>query len=240
MPVAAHGAGQQGVQGAQDVGNHRWWLMRNAAWLLVALGLALQGCGSGGSSATVPAQHTGVSAVASSTVAPPTPLVVKPGVATHRAPSRPHAAATAHARKGHETLQTYGDAAAGAQRAQIASVVERYYAAYIAGDGGRACALASKALVRTITGELAKGILGKRGGCSAVLSALGRRLPAVERAELEGLRVTSARIEGSHGLAFIASRAIPYGVMAVDRQAGVWRVDRYEATTLLRAQPARG
>ncbi len=224
-----------------------------ATIVIPALGvLVLAGCGGGGSSTSTGtgAQEPGSGANAQQTVSGITPsstashpstsrvLLGRPPARPYRVPSgrehaRPEHAGPAPTSRGHETLEAIGSAASGSEKTQIASAVRRYYAAYTAGDGARACALASKSLVMAIAGQIAKLVVGKVESCAAALSALGKRMAAGKRSELMGLRVTDVRVEGSRGFAFIKSRAIPYGVMPLHREAGVWKVDQYEATTLL-------
>jgi len=205
------------------------------ASVCVALALAgVTGIGCGSSGATAGSESSGASV--SQPISRPA-SVRSPSAATSPSPSVTAAGSGApeRAERGHETLETYGRAASGAESTGIAGVVESYYAAYIDGDGGKACALVSGELERIIVKDLAKRLSGAAGTtCSSVLSGHGQRIPESVREEFRGLRVTRVRVQGTHGLAFIASRAIPYGVMSLEREGGAWKVAEYEATTLMR------
>jgi hypothetical protein len=131
-------------------------------------------------------------------------------------------------------LTLYGHAAGAVERRQIASVVQRYYAAAVAADGARACSLLysrlarDPSLTRTVPEDRfsypARVRVSPGESCARVLSRLFERNHQALLREAPTLQVTAVRVHGVHAVAVLGFKTAPEHWMAVIREGAVWKV----------------
>jgi hypothetical protein len=131
------------------------------------------------------------------------------------------------------TVHRYGHKASAADGRAIISLVKRYYATAVAGDGARGCSLiyahfANDPNLGTIAEgyPVAPSVPPLRGkSCAHIMSLLFKESHRQLAAELAGLQVTDVRVKGRHGLALLAFRATPERLIPVEREGGgAWKV----------------
>jgi hypothetical protein len=131
-------------------------------------------------------------------------------------------------------LSAFGRRADAADRKEISSVVERYYAAAAAHDGRRACQMVTAHLrshpgsTRTVPEDRFSVTphphVSPGESCARVASDLFTRNDVELHGRPKAVQVTVVRTHGSHGLAIMALRATPERWIPVVREHGVWRV----------------
>jgi hypothetical protein len=122
----------------------------------------------------------------------------------------------------------YGKAAAPTEKRAITKLVERYYAAAAAGDGGSACALIYSRLARAVPDEYGRspGPVAWRGKtCAVVVSKLFKQLHRQVAMDVAALEVRSVRVNARHGLALLGfGRLSEERVISVEREGDVWKM----------------
>ncbi len=124
-------------------------------------------------------------------------------------------------------ISTFGHEASEPDKAEITSVVDRYYAAVLADDGTIACTL--------ITPELAKGVPEDYGRapnpaymrgttCPQVLSGLFKSLDGQNSTDLATTKVTGVRLMDNHGFAQLSSKTTPTAQVAVVHEGTKWKL----------------
>ncbi len=119
----------------------------------------------------------------------------------------------------------YGHAPGARERASIASVVERYFAAAAADDGARACALLLPSFAATVAESYGVGdgsaLVRDGRSCAAVIGLLLRRY----RGELaEAISVVEVRVAGRDAQVVFSSRRMPASYILLARHDGSWWV----------------
>lgn len=119
-----------------------------------------------------------------------------------------------------EFLARYGHGADPATASAIAVLVKRYYAATLAGDATRACALLDPTLARQLTEQSAAG------ACPAALApALAQRHRYLLTEEPATMTVLGVYARGTLGLAVLGFRRSPETDVLVEREGSAWKLD---------------
>ena len=128
---------------------------------------------------------------------------------------------------------SYGHPASAAERETIESMIKRYYAAAVAADGRRGCALMYSLLEESIQQDFGEapgpGYMHGAKGCPAVLSLL---FAHNRKRFAGGAKVTGVRVLVNKGHVFIGSSEAPAGILEVKRERGVWKIDSVFAGAL--------
>jgi hypothetical protein len=131
-------------------------------------------------------------------------------------------------------LTEYGHVATVADEREIASLVQRYYAAAAAVDGRKACSLLYSRLARDPSST--KTVPEDRfsypvhvhvsagESCAKVTSRLFRSRHHSLEEEALTLRVTAVRTGGVHGVAVLGFKTVPEHWIPVLRDHGVWKI----------------
>jgi hypothetical protein len=129
-------------------------------------------------------------------------------------------------------IRDYGHAASPADARAMRTLVERYYAAAVAGDAGSVCSLVDATSSHTealifpeglVLELIASQVLSGRS-CGSVTAMLLESEHRLLVDELATVKVTSVRVGGSNGFALLAFRTMPERVIPVERVGGVWMV----------------
>lgn len=118
----------------------------------------------------------------------------------------------------------YGHSPRPAERAAIASIVKRYYAAATAGEGAVACSLLPSGLARSVPEDYGQssGPSYLRGGktCPAVMSMLFEHF----HTELaEAPEILDVRVERANAQVVLASRTMRASSFQLNRGTGSWK-----------------
>jgi hypothetical protein len=122
-------------------------------------------------------------------------------------------------------VRTFGRVASASLARAVAGVVERYYAAAVAGDGRTGCSMMVASFARGIPSNYA-GLAGPtylRGakGCSGVMSKVFEH----SHSELTGgVAVVAVRAQGDQAIALLGSPAQPARSLALSREGGAWKI----------------
>jgi hypothetical protein len=122
-----------------------------------------------------------------------------------------------------------GHAARGAERDQMVSLVKRYYAASVAGDGAAACSMLYSVATHEVVEELARdqGVGGTT--CPAVMSAVFAKLHPWLITKLHSLKVLRVRSGGPNGLVIMRFATTPSSAAAREVSLrydnGIWGID---------------
>ena len=119
----------------------------------------------------------------------------------------------------------YGHTPVPAQRREISSLVERYFAAARAEDGAHACALLSPSLARSVPEDYGRGAgpAYLRGGktCAAVMSMLFKH----SHGELaEPVDIVEVRVDGTRAQVVVSSRTLRASRILLHRDRRAWEV----------------
>jgi hypothetical protein len=121
----------------------------------------------------------------------------------------------------------YGHRARGAERKEIVSVIDRYFAAAAAEDGATGCSLTFSLLADALPEDYghAPGPLYLRGdkNCGVILTAIFKH----QHSELvQPVKVTEVRISEHRGLAVLGSPTLPASETELRSELGSWKIDR--------------
>ena len=129
----------------------------------------------------------------------------------------------------------YGGPADAVERRLVIGLVKRYYAAAIAGNGGKGCSLIYSLLAEEVPEEYGEppGPIRLRGStCSMVMSKLFKQEHKHFAVEASTLKVVAVRLRRSRGLAILSFGATPPRDIAVHREFGRWKIDELLDTPL--------
>jgi hypothetical protein len=129
----------------------------------------------------------------------------------------------------HKQDLRFGHAASPSERRGIAALVKRYYAAALAENGARGCAmlystLAEAAVEDDVREPGTPAYMHGATTCAQVLTALFKHYHAQLAAELPQLDVTHVRLEEHHGFAFLSFGKLAERKISVQRERHVWRM----------------
>lgn len=121
----------------------------------------------------------------------------------------------------------YGHRAHGAERKEIVSVVNRYFAAAAAEDGAMGCSLTFSLVADALPEDYghAPGPLYLRGdkNCRVILTAIFKH----QHSELvQPVKVTEVRVSQRRGLAVLGSPTLPASETELRDELGSWKIDR--------------
>jgi hypothetical protein len=131
-------------------------------------------------------------------------------------------------------ISHYGHVVSAAQERAIATLVRRYYAAGVAGDGATACSLIYPSLANSPSlGEAAEaayppapGVPPLRGeSCARIMSSLFKEDHRRLAADIDGMEVTSMRVKGNKGVVLLGFRTTPERQIPVRRRHARWKID---------------
>jgi hypothetical protein len=131
-----------------------------------------------------------------------------------------------------DNVVAFGPAASAVDRRSLAVFAKRYYAAAVAADGAKACAMIYPTLANAVVEDYGRPpgppyLRGKT--CSAVM----KRLFTHSRASLTtDFTVTDVRVRGNRGYVLLGSRKIPATVLYARRQHGTWKATALIGTSL--------
>lgn len=211
--------------------------------LAISTVIVMSGCGKGSASSAGPAATT---AGQPPQTAPPATASATASATHAQAPTRPNSTFRRqhpgrsdldHDYAGHgyydvddhETLH-YGRAATRAERAEVKSLIDRYYAAAVAGDGKTGCSLSYSLYAEGIPENYGNqpGLAGNT--CPAVMSKLFAREHAQLVAERKILRLTGVRADGDRGYALLGEGGNTQRFFYIHRDSGVWRMEALESS----------
>jgi hypothetical protein len=125
-----------------------------------------------------------------------------------------------------EAIRGFGAVADHADRAAIAGLVRRYYAASLAADGAAACGLMNPVLAETVPESDGQDPEAHGVTCAAVMSKLLARAHAQLLAETRHLTVDSVRVEDEHGFALLSQRGeMANRFIPVRAVHGAWKIN---------------
>lgn len=117
----------------------------------------------------------------------------------------------------------YGPLADTIDRRAVAALAKRYYAAAVAEDGAKACAMINPTLANSVVEDYGRppGPAYLRGNtCAQVMT----RLFSHSHAELTtDFVVTEVRVNGNHAYAFLGSKKMPASTFQAIRRRGTWK-----------------
>lgn len=128
----------------------------------------------------------------------------------------------------------YGQAVGPTERRAIAAVVERFYRAAAARDGGRACSLLTPSLARSAVrgyghGSPGPAYLSHARTCRELMSTIFER----SRAETsEAITVVDVRTLGNVAQVIFGSRKMPASQTWLERTGSSWRLEQLTARAL--------
>lgn len=123
-------------------------------------------------------------------------------------------------------LRQYGHRAGPGLAHDVAAVVSDYYAAALAGDAARACALLTVSLAQGVAAEATRGAGGGRATCAAKLAPqLAEQHRRIASEEPATMRVKAVYAKGGAALAVLGLRTGPESEIVLAREAGAWRVN---------------
>lgn len=128
-----------------------------------------------------------------------------------------------------DQLNFPGRPAKGAERATIATLVRRFYAAALAENGTRACSLLYSPLVEAAVEDYTppagpEYLRGARD-CEQVTAGIFRYYHAALAAEVPRLRVLQVLVKGRAGIVLLGFGGLPERKLPVIREGHTWRID---------------
>jgi hypothetical protein len=128
----------------------------------------------------------------------------------------------------HNDLSSFGRPAGAGDERAIATVVKRYYATALNGDGAKGCSMLYSILAETAAEDyaVAGGPTYLRGAtsCQAVMSALFSHFHAQLAIEVPKFGVTHVFLKGRHGLVVLSFADLPERELPVIREGNVWKI----------------
>jgi hypothetical protein len=126
-------------------------------------------------------------------------------------------------------ISTFGHEAPEPDRREIATLVQHYYAAGIAGDGAKACSMLPASVARVVPEEYGSPPGGSpelRGKtCATVLAKMFRHVPGQTPADIATTRIMGVRLLGNEAYVQLTSPSMPTGEMYVKREHGKWTIE---------------
>lgn len=131
----------------------------------------------------------------------------------------------------HTQILSFGRAASPSERRAITTLVERYYAAALAGEGDRACSLLYLTIAETVPEDDSRepgtpSYLKGQTTCGGVLRALFAHYHAQLAAEAPKLKVADVRLVEHHGLVVLRFGALPERQTSVMREGHAWKMSQ--------------
>lgn len=128
-----------------------------------------------------------------------------------------------------DSVLNYAHAASTADKQAIASLIKRYYAAAVAENGAKACALLYSTFaegVPEVYGQSPPGPPYMRGTtCPTVMTLYFKHFHRQLVAQAPVLQVSRVRLQEHHGFAVLTFGKMPERRIPVAREGRVWRVE---------------
>jgi hypothetical protein len=122
----------------------------------------------------------------------------------------------------------FGHAAGEPDRKMIATLVKRYYAAALAGDGAKACSMMYSTLAEATPEDYAvpggPEYLQGAKTCQAVTSRLFRHFHAQLKVEVPKLQVSRVLLKERQGMVLLSFAALPRREIPVNREEHAWKI----------------
>lgn len=195
-----------------------------AVAVVAALALGLCACGGAGSTVTKT-----VKAPDPDDEPRPVAVTPPPPVETKADADKDNDIGAAPDDKNNSRAFDFGHAASPSERRAITALVKRYYAAALADNGARGCALLFSTLAEAAPRDDSQEpgtpayMQGART-CAQVLAKLFNHAHPQLTLELPKLRVTRVRLEEHHGFAFLSFGTLPERSISVQREGHVWKL----------------
>lgn len=123
-------------------------------------------------------------------------------------------------------LASYDRRASPADARAVSTLVRRYYAVSVAGDGADACTLLATGLARGLAAAQGRPAQGADGSCEAAISSLlaqqHQHLAAEDPATMT---LIALYVKGGLGLAVLGFKSAPESTIGVAREGRAWRID---------------
>jgi hypothetical protein len=125
------------------------------------------------------------------------------------------------------TIRAYGHAASAADTRAVTSLLKRYYAIALAGEGAKACTMIVPSLVKAIPldyGQFGAPYLHGAKTCAAVMSRLFKHEHRQLAAEIPHMKLLSLRLGGNQGLVLLGFGRMSERQITVIRPGGTWKL----------------
>jgi hypothetical protein len=123
-------------------------------------------------------------------------------------------------------IVNYGHAADTSEEQAVTTLVKRYYAAALAGDGAKACGMIAPAFAKAIPEDYgqAPGPSYLRGAktCPAVMALVLKHARGRLTSSFE---VTGVRVNGNRAIALLGFTAMRASSIDLARESGAWKID---------------
>jgi hypothetical protein len=123
----------------------------------------------------------------------------------------------------------FGHAAGARDRGAITALVERFYAAALAGDSAAGCSMLYSTVAEGAAEDygLAQGPIYLRGAktCKEIMAKLFSHFHALLALEVPKLRVTHVIVKEGHAIALLGFAAMPEREIQLYREGHLWRMD---------------
>lgn len=133
---------------------------------------------------------------------------------------------------GDNSIQDYGDEAAGAEREAASVPLRDYLEARANDDWAKECALLAKAAVAPIEQFIAHSPQFKGKGCAAILKTLMGQTPSSARANPMTAGIASLRFEGNRGFALFHGAGDVNFFVPMIKEDGKWKVGAIAPTEI--------
>lgn len=202
----------------------RWPLALFAAALL---GIGASACGSSNQSTSTASQSRTSSGTATN-VAASNPAEAPPPSHPKRDSDNDNDVGAPSDDTNHAELFAYGHAADTSDRRTITALIKDYYAAVIADEGAKACAMLFSTLAEAVPedyGHSPPGPAYLNGNtCPEVMSRLREHFHAVLTTEIPLLEVTRVRVKEEHGFAVLRFGKLPERKISVAQEGHTWKM----------------
>jgi hypothetical protein len=200
--------------------------LRALPLLALALGvLAIAGCGSGSSTSSSPSSTSTSSEATTST--PSAPTTTQSGTGAGAAGSNQSSSGNSNGSApttesgGDNSIQTYGAAAGGSEKATLAAAAHSFFAAMASSDYAKVCT----AIAASNREQLQAFLKSKqqKGGCPAVLKTL---IPASEDPEAQkaaSATISAVRIKGDTAFVLFTPKGGQPSYFVMKREGAAWK-----------------
>ncbi len=122
----------------------------------------------------------------------------------------------------------FGHAATASERRAITALIVRYYAAALAENGTKACAMIYSTLAEAIPADYSgnPGVSYMQGAttCAESMTLLLKHFHQILAIEVPKLKVVSVRLEEHHGLAVLNFGPLPERQIYITREGHIWKM----------------
>ena len=204
--------------------------MKSLLVLLAVAPLALyaSACGGSGRSGST-AQSSSATTAPTSTVATSASDTTSPPALTKPDSDKDNDISAYKDKADNGEVLDYGRAASPADQRAVTDLVKRYYAAALAEDRAKACAMIYSTLSEGVAEDYGQASAGPpylRAGktCSEVMVLLFKHSHNQLAAEVPKLKVSRVRLNGRRGWAVLSFGSLPEREISVGREGHTWKV----------------